>query len=490
MAGSSFTAAEADILPAVLSTLQKFQMLEKGDGVVVGVSGGVDSVALLHLLWRLREEWDLRLYAVHLNHGLRGQEAEADSKLVQKFAQELGVQVTVETADIAAEAAAMGVSEEEAGRERRYALYHRVAREVGARRIAVGHHGNDQAETVLMNLVRGAGLRGLGGIPPVRGQIIRPLSGLQKSQLERYCRWQGLPWREDVSNRNTAYRRNYIRWEILPRLAVVNPGIVGGLMRTAASLREDWQFIQEKAKEAYAAVVEEASARRVILKVGELKTLPVALRKRVLCRAYEQVAGEHRTPGAAGLEQLETLLMGETGRWRLTLPLAIDARVQENVLVLEKEAKCRVKEREVAPHYLEMANSTFVPELNIVINMGVVNETGAWWQDPAFPSPEQLWREEGTWWADMDLDTLRFPLYVRNRRPGDRFQPLGMHGSKKLKDFFIDEKVPVTVRDKIPCIVDAVGIVAVVGLRIAHRVRITADTSRVLRLTVNKTEAG
>ena len=193
----------------------------------------------LHVLWRLREPWRLKLYAAHLNHGIRGEDAVKDARLVQALGTELGIPVRVKELDIPEIAQKMRQSEEEAGRIARYHFYEELADEVGANRIAVGHHGDDQVETVLMNLIRGAGLRGLSGIPPVRGRVIRPLIELEKWQLEAYCRSWGLPWREDVTNWSTAYRRNFVRWEIVPRLKQLNPRIVRKIMDTAETLSED-----------------------------------------------------------------------------------------------------------------------------------------------------------------------------------------------------------------------------------------------------------
>ena len=476
---------ELDILPGVLKTLERYNMLQLGEGVVIGVSGGIDSTALLHVLWRLRDSWQLDLHIAHLNHGIRGEAAAKDALLVEELGAKLGIPVYSEALDIPARARELGLTEEEAGREARYGLYERIADHVGADRIAVGHHGDDQAETVLMNLIRGAGLRGLAGMPPVRGKVIRPLLGLQKWQLEAYCRWQKLPWREDATNLSIAYRRNYIRWEIIPRLAQLNPGVMQGLMRAAATLGEDWQFLEQLAKEQYREVLVQESPTSVSLCLPALLALPTALRKRVVDHAYAQVSGHHQGLPGASLEQMETLILGDGGAKGLTLPRSIDVYLQEEVLILTQRVKIKQK-ASLSPRALSLDSSTLIEEANMIVHLELLKVVPHWWKEAAVLRPRDVWREQGLWWADMDLAALELPICVRGRRPGDRLQPLGMEGSKKLQDLFVDEKIPRHLRDQVPCLLDAKGILAVVGLHQAHRCRVTEATDQVLRVTVEK----
>lgn len=474
-----------DILPGVLRTVELYDMLRPGEGVVVGVSGGVDSMALLHALWRLQDSWDLDLYIAHLNHGIRGEAAAGDAELVKEFGAKLGIPVYVEALDIPARAEALGLTEEEAGREARYGLYERIAGQMGATRIAVGHHGDDQVETVLMNLIRGAGLRGLAGMPPVRGKIIRPLLDLRKWQLEAYCGWQKVPWREDATNLSIAYRRNYIRWEIVPRLAQLNPGVMRNIMHTATTLNEDWQSLDELAKDHYQKALLHQSSISVSLSWPILQDLPVALRKRVLDHAYVEVTGSYQGLPGASLEQVELMLNKEAGARALTLPKSIDVYLQDQVLILTQRVKIK-QGTSLSPRELSLDDSTLIEEVNMIVHLELLEEATHWWKEPATPQPKDVWQEQGLWWADMDLDSLRLPLYARSRLPGDRIQPLGMNGSKKLQDLFVDEKVPKAMREQIPCIVDGEGIIAVVGLNQAHRSRVTKATRQVLRLTVQR----
>ncbi|NLJ24256.1 MAG: tRNA lysidine(34) synthetase TilS [Firmicutes bacterium] len=485
MHGGGLKVPELDILPDVVKTIKRHNMLHSSFGVVVGVSGGIDSTALLHVLWRLKQEWDLKLYIAHLDHCIRGEEATQDARLVEAMGNKLELPVFVETIDIPARARAAGLTEEEAGRIARYQLYERLADQVNADRIAVGHHGDDQAETVLMNLIRGAGLRGLSGIPPVRGKVIRPLIELEKWRLEAYCQWSGLSWREDVTNFDTTYRRNYVRWEVIPRLKQLNPAIIQGLMRTSAILSEDWQLLEQLSLEAYDQALIEESPDGVTLDLPTLLSLPTALRKRVIDHSYCQVSGEDQGLAAASLEHIERLITGETPTRRWTLPGNVDVKLHDQVLILALRVRIK-KEKGLSPCILPLGSSTIIEDVNTLIHTEILTGISAWWEEEIQLEPQRAWREQGIWWADMDLASLELPLYVRSRRPGDRFQPLGMTGTKKLQDLFVDAKVPRSQRDEIPCILDSKGILAVVGLHQAHRSRITQETEQVLRITVEQ----
>jgi tRNA(Ile)-lysidine synthase len=488
MGGGVVSTSQFDILPEVLHTIKRYNMLQPRDGVVVGVSGGIDSTALLHVLWRLREEWHLSLYIAHLNHGIRGEEAAKDARLVEAMGEKLGIPVFVESLDIPTQARDTGLTEEEAGRIARYQLYESLANQVEAQRIAVGHHGDDQAETVLMNLIRGAGLKGLTGIPPVRGRIIRPLIELEKWRLEAYCRSYDLPWREDATNLSTAYRRNYIRLELIPRMKQLNPAIIQNLMRTSAILAEDWKLLEKLSMEAYEQALSEAMPAQITLHLPVLLTLPVALRKRVIDHAYSQVSQREQGLPGVSLEHVEKCLLGETSTRRWTLPGNIDVILRDQVLILASGVRIK-REKGLSPRILALGSSSIIEEWNMLIHTEVLATVPAWWKGKDPLQPRDAWEKLGVWWADMDLEAVEVPLSVRSRRPGDRFQPLGMTGTKKLQDLFIDEKIPRRLRDQIPCIVDAEGILAIVGLHQAERSRISEKTQQVLRVTVEKIQA-
>lgn len=485
MNGGVLANPQLDVLPDVLKTVKRYNMLQPGDGVVVGVSGGVDSTALLHVLWRLQKEWELRLHIAHLNHGIRGEEAAEDARFVEALGHKLGIPVTIQTLDIPSWAREAVLTEEEAGRIARYDLYERIANQVKAERIAVGHHGDDQAETMLMNLIRGAGLRGLTGMPPVRGKVIRPLIELEKWRLEAYCRWKELPWREDATNLSPAYRRNYIRLKIIPRLERLNPAVVQGLMRTTAILSEDLQVLEELSMEAYKRAIAELEPGRITLQLPVLRSLPTALRKRVIDHAYGIVSGRSQGLPNTSLESLEACVADEVPTWRQTLPGKTEFFIRNEVLIFARRVKMK-QEKELSPCVLPLGASTMMDELNVLIHTELLTEVPKWWETEASLRPRDAWQELGVWWVDMDVASLELPLCVRSRRPGDRFQPLGMTGSKKIQDLFVDEKIPRRQRDQIPCIVDSRGIVAVVGLHQAHRSRITEKTQQVLRITVEK----
>jgi len=267
-----------DILKKVRHTIETHGLLAPGDGIVVGVSGGPDSLCLLHVLLRLREEYRLRLHVAHLNHGARGAEADAAAEFVASLAAEWGLPVTVERQDVPALARAHKLAFEEAARRVRYAFLARVAGEAGAHKIAMGHNGDDQAETVLMHLLRGAGLAGLRGMLPITPitdyrllepfiqypisnlqppAIIRPLLQVSRSEIEHYCTDHDLAPRFDRSNLDTTYFRNRLRHELLPLLETYNPNVHTRLRHTAAVVAADYELLIQLREQAWAEVVRE-----------------------------------------------------------------------------------------------------------------------------------------------------------------------------------------------------------------------------------------
>ncbi|MBC7339700.1 MAG: tRNA lysidine(34) synthetase TilS [Firmicutes bacterium] len=502
-----------DVYQTVMAYARRHHMFSPGDTVVVAVSGGSDSVALLHLLCRLAPRWQLQLHAGHLNHLLRGEEAEEDARFVAQLAASLGVPITVGREDVAARAASRRLGLEEAGREARYEFLEHLAQRVGARRIALGHTRDDQAETVLMRLLRGAGVEGLAGIPPVRGTVVRPLLAVGRAELQEYCRAQGLSWRTDPYNLDLSYLRNRVRHRLLPGLEeVAGPRVRERLAELAEVLRPDVEWLREVEGETLSRV---ASRRgeNLVLDPGVLAALHPALRRRVIRRAVLAVKGPGRQLGWGHVQAVLDLL----GEYRLAgrpdspgeqweapvdgpgapaptaagalegethLPGGVVARLGPEGLVIGREGG----ERAVAYRYhLPVPGLVEVPEAGLVISAGIVRE-GEWqradiagegeWQRAVAPGGgERLARR-----AVLDYNKTGAVLLVRSWRPGDRFFPLGMESPKKIHDFFVDEKVPRVQRQRIPLVLSGDQIVWVVGYRIDHRFRVTPATRDVLVL--------
>lgn len=453
-----------DILPEVKRVIERFGMLRPGDLVVVGVSGGPDSVALLDLLHRLREEYRLKLHVAHLDHSLR-EEAPLEAEFVKRLACSYHLPVTVETADVPAYARDRRLSAEVAARELRYRFFSSVSARTGAKRVALGHQADDQAETVLLNVLRGTGLTGLKGIPPVREPYVRPLIEVRRASIEAYCAFRELKICLDASNVQPVYRRNRVRHELIPLLERdYNPAVVQALCRLAAIAREEEEFVAGEAAEVYREILTPKEAGPG-LKIKRLKAVPAAIARRVVRRAFQDLTGGPYELDFLHTEEVLNLLCQDAGK-EVALPQGVRAIRSYETLLFRKE-----KEPEI-PYFeyrLETRGATPVPELSLAVETRL--------QDPgrdaaALPPDEAL----------LDYDSLQPPLYVRRRRPGDVFHPFGYPAPVKLKNFLIDQKVPRYLRDRLPLVVDATGIVWVGGVRIGERNRVTSETKNCLHL--------
>ncbi|MGB9803375.1 tRNA lysidine(34) synthetase TilS, partial [Desulfofundulus sp.] len=319
----------------VRSFIDRFHMIAPGDRVLVGVSGGPDSVALLHLLWRMKGELHISLAVAHLNHMFRGEEARADARLVEELAKDLGLPVYLEEFDVPAYRERTGLSAQDAARRVRYRFFEEVARRTGASRVALGHHADDQAETILFNFLRGTGPAGLKGIPPVRGMYIRPLLDTRRREIERYCQEHSLPVREDASNKKTIYTRNRIRLELIPQLETeYNPRLVDALVHLGHICREENDYLEEQAALLYGRVLKVEGEHHLLLAVPELLSTPLALVRRVLRRAWCHLTGSGGDLSYLQVESLLTLLHTAAGGRVVELPRGVRASRRGQVLRL------------------------------------------------------------------------------------------------------------------------------------------------------------
>lgn len=471
----------------VNDTIRKYGMLQPGNAVLVAVSGGPDSVCLLHVLHALAKESCISLHVAHLDHMFRGEESREDARFVAALADQLGIPATVEALDVPSYCRERGLSSQAGAREVRYRFLERVAGAVGARRIATGHTATDQAETLLMRLIRGAGLTGLSAIPPVRGRIIRPLIEVTREAVLEELREHRLAFRTDSSNVKPGYTRNRIRLEVLPALSRLNPRVVEAIATAASMLRDE-----DGALESYVA----GAAHRLLkqeddevrLDRGAFLSLHPALRRRLL-RASVNAA----TEGAGELssdqteEALRFLAEAQTGRAMHLLP----------DLVLEREYESIVLRPSGTPAAfsvpLALPGVTSLPDLGLEVETRVQDAAAI---PPAPPSCQGKgaadWgyaEENYRWQAVFDYAKIALPLVVRSRRPGDRFHPSGMGGrSKKLQDFFVDEKLSRLRRDRVPILATAHDIVWVVGMRTDGRFLPGPGTEQVLEVRVRSAE--
>lgn len=462
-----------DLVARACSAIKRFRMIQPGELVLVGVSGGPDSVALLHVLWMLRQELKIDLQVVHLNHRLRGEDALADALFVRELAEKLGLSCTVEECDVRSLAKKNGLSLQEAAREARFAFFEREKMRLGASKVALGHHADDQAETILFNFLRGTGVGGLAGIPPVRGIYIRPFCEVRRREIEEYCRVNSLPTRLDRSNLKPVYVRNRIRLRLIPFLEKeFNPRLVDALVRLGNICREENAYLDRISRDFFGKIVQGEEGGKVVLSVQSLLAQPVPIQRRVLRLAWQKAGNQAKELPFRHVERLLEILSGDEGA--LSLPCGVRAVKKKTVVQFVRSAG-----RASIPPYrypLKVPGLTRIPEAGLEIGAEILPVESA-------PSPKTLTRRE----ALLDYGLLKLPLWVRRRKEGDFFSPLGLKGRIKLKKFFIDQKIPYDGRDRIPVVVtDGEEIVWVAGLRIADPWKVTEKTTTCLYLQIKE----
>jgi tRNA(Ile)-lysidine synthase len=464
-----------EILERVRATIHERQLLPpEGGTVIVGYSGGADSTALLHLMTRLQGEFNLRVHAAHLHHGMR-LEADDDVRVCEAVCAGLGVPLHVERVDVPALAQAQRVSLEEAGRNARYAFFDRLARELNAVAVALAHTRDDQIETILINLLRGTGPRGLCGMPYKRDHIIRPLLDATRAQTHQYCAAHGLPTIFDSTNLDPHQLRRRVRMELIPLLRDLSPAFDRHLLRLADILENEeawWDYEVRSLLECGSVASADAETLLQHSKVGRefFTHLHPAMQRRVLRKWLRARLGALRLPPYEILEGIRrAALEGKRTSWQLsdTLHLTTD----ETALTLHTKPP----DPEPYEYPVQLETPILIPQAGAWLEARLLNAP--------LPSLEATPDD-----AFLDADAVQGQLVVRNGRRGDRFQPLGMPAPKKLSDIFIDRKIPRAERWRLPLLCDAAGILWVPGYTIAARAQITPDTRRVLHITLRRND--
>lgn len=463
-----------DLIQQVTEQINKNTMVTAGEAVVVGVSGGPDSVALLHILYRLRENLNIRLIVAHLNHEFRGAEADADAHFVSELAERMQLEAFIESRDVPAYSEEYGVSAQVAAREVRYSFFSEVAVKTGASRVALGHHADDQAETILLHIIRGTGSGGLKGMLPVRDDFfIRPLLNVRRRDIEIYCRHYGLAVRHDSSNIRPKYLRNKVRLELFPLLEKnYNPNLVDTLNRLGEICRDEDEYLEREASAIYYQTRLSSAGDTVALDRVQLLRCPKAILRRIIRRAWSEICGDKDDLSFAHIDHVMEIIQGGGGYRQTTLPRGVTCK--KNYDLIELTLSREDEEIPFYQHLLKVPGVTFIPEIGMSIEAQIlpVGEVG----DPLGIDPQE---------ALLDYDCLSMPLVVRRRLDGDRFMPLGLGGSMKVKKFFIDHKVPRPKRDRIPLVVSGNDIIWVGGMRPGEDYKITEKTKTCLRLYIN-----
>jgi len=469
------------VTKTVRQVVRRYNLLPPGTTVVVGVSGGADSLCLLHVLNRLQTQRGFSLHVAHLNHGLRGAEAAADAEFVAALAGQWALPATVEERDVAGYARKRKIAIEEAAREVRYAFLAEVAARVGADRVAVAHHADDQTETVLMHALRGAGLAGLRGMRPnsrypLQGselRLIRPLLEVTRAQIEAYCAEHGLKPRFDRSNLDTTFFRNRLRHEVIPYLETINPNIRQVLRHTAAGLADDYDFLREAVNEAWSTVGRE-EGEAILFDRAAWSALHPSLQRGLIRKAVRQLRPGLKDINWLHVEPARRLALEKPPGKRATLPQGLFLFCQRDVLVIGERVPLP-DEPQLKPGTSVAVNvpgETVLPGGRWLIRAEVVARAAL----PAHPHTNA-----DRWQAFLDASVAGAALRLRTRGPGDRFCPLGLEGHHMtLSEFFIAQKVPAPLRDRLPLLVSGGDILWVVGWRIDERAKVTEGTEEVL----------
>ena len=443
----------------VLEFIRKNKLVKKGNSVVLGVSGGADSICMLKLLSDLQKRLGISLYVLHINHMIRGEEADQDAAFVKKICTKFKVPHRVINVDVPALAEREGLSEEEAGRYVRYDEFSKYAYEVGATKIAVAHNSNDNAETVLMNLARGTGIKGLGGIPPKREmedangnvvEVIRPILCLSRKEIEDYLKENEIEYRNDSTNDSTDYTRNKIRLEIMPLLENINDNAMQNITNASNELADTSDYIEKDVEEAYEEFVTEEDGK-LFLSDESFAIDPIVLTG-VIRKMIENIAGKLKDITRIHVGDVVSLSEKQVGK-KIDLPYSIVAeREYEGISMFSEsnETESETKNKEVIISFEE--------------------------DDFDRTSIEEL---KYTKWLDYDkIDDV----VVRTRQKGDYIVIDGDGATKKLKKYFIDEKIPRRERDEVLLVADGNHILWVVGYRISEDVKVTPDTKKVVKL--------
>ena len=458
----------------VLGFIQAHHLVIKGQTLLVAVSGGQDSVCLLHLLHHLQPVLGIKLHVAHLDHQLRGPESAGDARYVARLAKKLGIPATIEKRNVKTYQKVHGLSLEEAAREVRYSFLAEVAATIGAGSVAVGHTLNDQAETILLHIVRGAGTRGLRGLQPVTRwrlaekelTIVRPLLEVRRNETGEYCSDHRLQPRRDATNLSLEPLRNRVRLELLPLLQSYNPQVIEALLRTAQISGDDIAYLEKEAKRVWTKVAIEQENTIILDKKAVLKLSPV-IQRYLLRLAIESIAGNLKDIESRHIEEIVRALNKPAGK-QISLPYGLVFAVDYDRYLLNKGGSALSPFPSLDGEYsIKIPGKTVIPGWRIQV--GVSDSTDSIGRDNAFT-------------AYFDYSRTGNKLIVRSRKRGDRFQPLGMKEPKKIAQFMIDARIPHDWRDRIPLLVSRDNIVWVAGYRIDERVKVTGKTTKVLRL--------
>ena len=464
------------LIKAVAFIIKTEKMLSLNDSVLIGVSGGPDSVALLDILSVLAGDFNLKLAIAHLNHGLRKTESDKDAEFVISLAKKAGLPCYIKKADVFSYQKNNRLSLEEAARDVRYDFFKDLLKTHAFNKIALGHQANDNAELILMYLLRGSGPLGITGIPPVRDQIIRPLIEIKKNDLLLYLKYKNIQFRIDKSNRDLRHTRNRIRHQLIPDLQkLYNPKIISALNRLGKITRAEDNWQSNIIDDIFKACLLNQSSGKISLSIIKLADIHLAARRRIIRKAIYAIKGDLKQITAGHVEAVCNLITNDRLKSRLNLPGGIIIIRQDRQLFIKAMA---LAENFINPHWEHHFQLDSLP-----FSLHFLKEANAWlrFSETRVDNLPDI-RKTGPNIAFFDSAKIIFPLKARCLKPGDRFSPLGMRGSQKIKKFFINNKISESARKKAFILHDQERIIWLVGYRIAQSAKITITSKSVLKV--------
>ena len=463
------------MLDKVINYIKENKIIQQDDRILVALSGGPDSVCLLHMLYRIKDKFNLKLGAIHINHMLRGEEADKDENYIIDLCEQMGIKHYVKRINIEYIAKETNVSLETAGRNERYKAFEEIKIKDKYNKIAVAHSANHQAETILMRIMRGTGLEGLTGIKPQReGGIIRPILCLNRQEIEDYCEYNGLNPRIDASNYDRHYSRNRVRLDILPYMRDnFNKDIIDTLNRMTLLLQKDNEFIEEYSKKCYNMYCKKHNNKLEILKELFEKEMESII-TRVVIIAFKEISKSYQNFEMKHIYEIVNLASRETGKKINLTNNIICENLYGNIVLSKNDNKYY---NSCVKTEIKLDKDNIIENIefnNYIINFEVIENK----KKEKFTKNNLI--------KLFNYDKIEKEILIRYRKDGDKIIPLGMSGSKKVKDIFINSKVPREERDNTPILCFDDKISWIVGYKTSQLFKIDSDTKMILKITVNR----
>lgn len=457
------------MIEKVLKTIKENKLILDSDNIIVGVSGGPDSMALLSVLYELKDNLNFNLYVAHINHGTREGESDIDEEYVRDYCNKLNIKFYSKNVNLKKYSKENKLSEEEAGRVIRYEFFRSIIKKLGKGKIAVAHNKNDQAETFILRLLRGSGIDGLKGMTYLNNDIIRPLLDITRDEIEKYLSENDIEFRIDKTNLLPIYTRNKVRLELIPYLIKnFNKNIIDTLSRTSKLMKIDSDYLNLEASKYFEDILISYKGDKIALCSSKFNSLHLSMKTRILRLGFEKLNGSVKNLEEKHIRSIIKLVSdGKTGKSiNITNNIRVYNEYDKFIFMINNN-----KKQEEFSYILNIDDTTNIKELNILVKTRIIDSSSKILQNKPFIKY-------------FDYDKIIGGIYLRNKRNGDKFVPKGMKGSKKLKDFFIDEKVPREQRDKIPIIHDDKNIIWIVGYRISELYKIDVNTKKVIEIKV------